>query len=140
MSEKLRILILEDVATDVELMGEELRKDRISFFSIRVETEETFRKELKDFKPNIILSDYSLPQFNGMSVLKIAREIAPTIPVIVVTGSINEEKAVEYIKAGADDYVLKGNLIRLSPAVKGGAGKETVKGAERSGSRGIEEK
>lgn len=127
MGEKLRILILEDVATDAELMEEELRKDRISFSSIRVETEDTFRKELKDFKPDIILSNYSLSQFNGMSVLKIVREIAPTTPVIVVTNSINEEKAVECIKAGADDYVLKGNLIRLSPTIKGALKKKLLR-------------
>jgi len=118
MSEELRILILEDVPTDAELMERELRKGGIKFSSKRVETREDFIKEIKDFAPDLILSDYMLPHFNGMAALELAKELAPTIPFIIVTGSINEETAVECMKAGAGDYVLKDHLGRIDPAVK----------------------
>ncbi len=117
MNNELHILILEDVADDAELMEDELRKDNISFSSKRVETEQEFCKALKDMKPDIILSDYSLPTFDGMSALKLTKEISPSIPFIIVTGSINEETAVECMKAGAADYVIKEHLQRLLPTV-----------------------
>jgi PAS domain S-box-containing protein len=126
MSKKLRILILEDTATDAELIEDELRKERILFSSKLVETKEAFVREVKDLQPDIILADYSLPQFDGMTALKIVRKMAPAIPFIVVTGSINEETAVECIKAGAVDYVLKGNLTRLVPAVKAALDKKRL--------------
>lgn len=118
MDKELQILILEDSANDAELMENELRKDNIPFSSKRVETEEEFCKALKDFKPDIILSDYRLPTFDGMSALKLTKEISPLIPFIIITGSINEETAVECMKAGAADYVIKEHLQRLLPTVK----------------------
>jgi len=114
---KLRILVLEDVQTDFELMEIQLEKENISFISKRVETKADFKKELKDFMPDIILSDYSLPQFDGLSALKLAKEQMPDIPFIIVTGSLSEEVAVTTMKAGAWDYVMKDKLIRLGPAV-----------------------
>lgn len=118
MDKELHILILEDVATDAELMEHELRKEKISFSKKRVETKDDFTKELIDYNPDIILSDYSLPHFDGMSALKLAKDISPAIPFIMVTGSLNEETAVECMKAGAADYVLKDSLSRLGPTVK----------------------
>jgi len=117
MSDELRILILEDVDTDAELMENELRKERISFSSKCVETEDDFCSELKEYNPDVILSDYNLPAFNGMSALKLTKEISPSVPFIIVTGSINEETAVECMKAGAADYVIKEKLSRLGPTV-----------------------
>jgi PAS domain S-box-containing protein len=119
MGEELRILILEDVPADAELMERELRKGGIKFSSKRVETREDFLKELKEFAPDIILSDYKLPHFDGMAALEITKELAPTIPFILVTGSMNEETAVECMKAGAADYVIKDHLARIGPAVEG---------------------
>jgi len=119
MERELRILILEDIATDAELMERELRKAGIIFSSRRVDSKEAFVRELNEFAPDLILSDYWLPQFNGMEALLLAKQLAPSVPFIVVTGSINEETAVECMKAGASDYVIKENLIRLCPAIKG---------------------
>ena len=117
MDKELRILILDDVPADAELEEHELRKAGISFISKRVETEETFQKELKDFSPDLILSDYSLPSFDGLKALAIAQEKCPDVPFILVTGVMGEEFAVEALKKGATDYVLKSNLKRLVPAV-----------------------
>jgi DNA-binding NtrC family response regulator len=117
MNKELNILILEDVGTDAELMEDELRKEGISFSSKLVESEDDFCRELKEYNPDVILSDYKLPTFNGMSALKLTKEVAPSTPLIIVTGSINEEIAVECMKAGAADYVLKDSLSRLGPTV-----------------------
>jgi two-component sensor histidine kinase len=117
MKKKLRILILEDLPADAELMKDELLSAKIDFTSKWVETKEDFLKELDSFKPDLILSDYSLPSFTGLEALKIVRKRFPFLPFIIVTGSINEETAVLCMRTGADDYVLKGNLIRIGPAV-----------------------
>jgi PAS domain S-box-containing protein len=116
---QLRILILEDLPTDAELMERELKRGGIEFESVRVETEHDFVAALEAFRPELILSDFRLPTFDGLSALRIAQERAPLIPFIVVTGSMNEETAVECMKAGAFDYVLKEHVTRLFPAVIG---------------------
>jgi PAS domain S-box-containing protein len=118
MGSELRILMLEDVAADAELLERELRREGIAFTSKRVDSEEGFREQLLQFSPDIILTDYSLPHFNGMGALRLARELAPNVPVIVVTGSINEETAVECMKAGAADYVLKEHIGRIGTALR----------------------
>ena len=127
MTEKLKVLILEDVPTDAELVERELRKAKLGFSSKRVETREDFIKALQDFASDIILSDYKLPQFDGMAALELKKELAPNIPFIIVTGSMNEETAVDCMKAGAEDYVIKGHLARLGPAVKGALESKRVK-------------
>ncbi len=116
---ELRILLLEDVPTDADLVENELKKKNIPFVSKRVETEPEFIAQLGEFLPDLILSDYSLPQFTGMEALLITKEHSPDTPFIVVTGSINEETAVDCIKAGAWDYVTKEHLARLAPSIKG---------------------
>jgi PAS domain S-box-containing protein len=118
MSQTLRILLVEDVPTDAALMEREIRKAGVDFTSQRVETREAFLAALEKFGPDLILSDYSLPQFDGMSALRLARERAAEVPFIIITGSLNEETAVECIKAGADDYILKDRLARLAPAIR----------------------
>ena len=118
-SDALRILILEDVPTDAELIERVVRNSGITFTSRFVQTRDDFLKQLEDFSPDLVLSDYSMPQFTGMEALKLVNERFPTIPVIIVTGSINEETAVECLKKGAVDYVIKENLTRLGSAVKG---------------------
>ncbi len=119
MSQPLRILLVEDLHTDAALVEREIRKSGIDFTSKRVETREAFLAALGEFGPDVILSDYSLPRFDGMSALRLAGDHAPNIPFIIITGSLNEETAVECIKAGADDYVLKDRLARLAPAIRG---------------------
>ena len=115
---KLRILIVEDVPSDAELLQFQLRKGGMEFISERVETKEDFLKMLREFKPDLILSDYFLPHFDGMTALRLTQELAPTTPFILVTGSLNEETAVECIKAGAADYILKDHIIRIVSAIK----------------------
>lgn len=118
MNKELKILIVEDVATDAELMENQLRKEKIAFTSKRVSTKDSFLKELKDFSPDLILSDYKLPQFDGITALRLTKELAPTTSFILVTGALDEETAVDCIKAGATDYVIKKHLVRLGPAVR----------------------
>ncbi|MEI6820479.1 MAG: response regulator [Bacteroidota bacterium] len=118
MEKELKILVLEDIQTDAELVIFEIKKNEIKFNYKRVETEIEFREALYTYKPDIILSDYNLPQFTGMQALEIRNKLYPQIPFILVTGTLNEIIAVDCMKAGADDYILKDNLTRLGTAIK----------------------
>ena len=113
----IRILLVEDLPTDVELALREIKKENIDFTYKVVDTEPGFKKTLEEFVPDIIVSDYSMPSFDGMKALKITREKDSIIPFIVLTGSMNEETAVACMKAGANDYVLKEKIMRLPFAV-----------------------
>jgi PAS domain S-box len=114
----LRILFVEDVPSDTELAERILRKDGLVFSSIRVETADEFLKQLDEFRPDIIISDYSLPVFDGMHALKLLLDYDKNIPFIVFTGSLNEETAVKCMKEGATDYVLKDRIKRLPFSVR----------------------
>lgn len=109
----IRILILEDVPTDAELMENAMRSAGIDFVSARADDRDSYVECIKHFSPQIILSDYSLPSFDGWTALLIAKENAPEVPFIFVTGALGEERAVELLKTGATDFVLKGRLSRL---------------------------
>jgi diguanylate cyclase (GGDEF)-like protein len=113
----LRILLVEDIATDAELEIHALRRAGIACTTKRVENETDFRKELEEFRPDLIISDFSLPAFDGLSALRVAKEEQPDIPFIFVSGTIGEERAIESLKSGASDYVLKSNSARLPQAV-----------------------
>jgi PAS domain S-box-containing protein len=117
MKKSLKILIVEDIPTDAELLLREITRSGIKFMHRIVDTHEDYVFGILDFKPDIILSDYSLPSFDGMHALMIRQEIAPLIPFILVTGSINRETAVELMKAGADDYVIKEHISRIGSAI-----------------------
>lgn len=114
---KVRILLLEDSESDAELISRELNRSDLKIILKHVGTRKNYLNCLLTFKPDLIILDYMLPEFNGMKALTYAKKILQTIPCIIVTGSINEETAVECMKAGADDYVLKDHIIRLVPAV-----------------------
>ncbi|MDP8236019.1 MAG: PAS domain S-box protein [Candidatus Erginobacter occultus] len=114
----LRILFVEDVAAAAELAERALKKEGIVSVSTRVETETDFLLRLNDFRPDLIISDYALPHFNGMRALELTRKENLYLPFILLTGSINEETAVECIKAGADDYILKSKLARLPFSIR----------------------
>jgi len=118
MAEALRILVAEDSETDAELVQRELKRGGLDFQSRRVQTESDFRRELEEFRPDLVISDFSMPQFNGCMALAIARESRADIPFIFISGTIGENVAVDMMKAGADDYVMKNNLARLLPALK----------------------
>ena len=110
--------MLEDVPSDAELEESELRDAGLIFTALRVDTREAFEQALDEFKPNIVLADYNLPAYNGRDALEYARRTHPQIPVIMVTGALGDEAAVELLKLGAKDYVLKDRLARLAPAIK----------------------
>lgn len=117
MDRRLNILLVEDVNSDAELVGREIEKNGIAFNKLLVDNRTDFIDGLKSFNPDIIISDYSLPQFDGIAALLLRNKLAPLCPFILVTGSINEEVAVSCMKLGADDYILKEKLARLGPAV-----------------------
>jgi two-component system cell cycle sensor histidine kinase/response regulator CckA len=117
MPDLVRVLMVEDVADDAALVERELRRAGITGATRRVDSERGYREALQTFAPDIILTDHSLPTFGAADALRIALLEAPDTPVIVVTGSLDEETAAEYIKAGAADYVVKHHLERVGPAV-----------------------
>ena len=113
----MRVLLLEDDANDGQLIAHELGRLTPPPQIERVTGEASFLAALKDFAPDVILSDHNLPAFDGRRALEQTRAILPDIPFILVTGSLNEETAVSYLKAGATDYILKDRLVRLGPAI-----------------------
>jgi two-component system, cell cycle sensor histidine kinase and response regulator CckA len=117
-SADLRILSLEDVAYDAELIERELRKTGIAYEFKRVDTKQAFLAALDEFLPDIILADYTLPQFSAIEALRLLKKQKRSVPVLLVTGSHSEEAAVECMKEGADDYILKASLTRLPNAVQ----------------------
>src|ERR1041385_8787150 len=122
-----RILLVEDEDTDAELVLGELRRSGFEFTPRRVLARPAFERALREFQPGLIIADHSLPQFSGTEALRLAKAIAPDTPFILLTGSLDEETAVEYMKAGAADYILKGRLTRLGPAVRGALERERMK-------------
>ena len=115
---ELRILLLEDNAPHAELVEHFLRDSGLKFSVTRVETRDAYVEQLEQHPPDMILSDYALPSFDGYAALAIAKEKVPNIPFIFVTGTMGEEVAIETLKSGATDYVLKTRLARLGPAVQ----------------------
>jgi two-component system sensor histidine kinase UhpB len=118
MDRPLKILHLEDLAADAEIVDRILRKAQFHFEKKVVSDEPEYVRALKEFKPDIILSDHSLPAFNSLEALRIAREIGITAPFILITATVSEEFAVSVIREGASDYILKDRLERLPNAVK----------------------
>ena len=118
MSDVLRMLMIEDVPSDAEITLRELRRGGVEVIARRVETEADLRRECIDFAPDIVLSDFAMPRFDGLSALQIVREMHPHLPFIFVSGTIGEETAIESLRQGANDYVLKTNLPRLPTAVR----------------------
>jgi signal transduction histidine kinase len=111
------VLLLEDSKYDEELIRHALHQENVSFNLKRVDTEASFVKHITESPPDLILSDFSLPGFDGMSALALAKEKCPEVPFIFVTGTLGEEVAIETLKKGATDYVLKHRLSRLVPSV-----------------------
>lgn len=117
MKKNLRILVLEDMEDDLELIEYVLSDAHLDFTAQRVDTRAEFVKAVKKGQIDVILSDHSLPTFNSQEALEIFRESGLKIPFILVTGAVSEEFAVNSLKQGADDYVLKSNLTRLPTAI-----------------------
>jgi len=118
MEDAIRILILEDADTDAAIIEEELSEGGLVFELRRATGKEDYLLELDRFCPDLILSDYNLPQYDGAQALQAARAKCPEVPFILVTGAIGEELAIAMFIHGANDYVMKGKLQRLVPAVR----------------------
>jgi len=136
---EIRILMVEDVPTDAELEIRELKRAGMRVTHQLVETEEAFRKAVKEFIPELIISDFSMPHFDGMWALSLSRELAPDVPFIFVSGTIGEEYAIRALKNGAIDYVLKNNLVRLPAAVERALLDSAERAARRKAERELEE-
>ena len=117
MQKPLRILLLEDNPLDAEMIQRLLKKEKILFDCRHVLNKKQFLLGLDEFLPDLIISDHSLPQFNSVLALEMAREKFPGIPFIMVTGTVSEEFAASIIKQGADDYILKDRMTRLPAAI-----------------------
>jgi diguanylate cyclase (GGDEF)-like protein len=118
MKNQLRLLFVDDSENDVELALGALRRDGLEALWQRVDSEVAMRQALATFMPEAILSDFSMPHFDGLSALRLAREMAPDLPFIFLSGTIGEERAIEAIRLGAIDYVLKDNMRRLGTSIK----------------------
>ena len=117
MNEPLRLLIVEDYPDDAELMVMRLEEEGFKPDWQRVQTEEEFLKALED-KPDFILADWALPQFSGLRALELIKERDLDVPLILVSGSIGEEAAINALHLGASDYILKDRSKRLGQAVR----------------------
>jgi diguanylate cyclase (GGDEF)-like protein/PAS domain S-box-containing protein len=137
--ETIRLLLVEDVATDAELEVRELKRAGLRVEHRLVDSESRFREELAGFSPHVIISDFSMPNFDGMAALELARELAPDTPFIFVSGTIGEEYAIRALKSGATDYVLKTNLVRLPPAVERAVEEAKARAAQRAIERALAE-
>ena len=120
MSERtLRILLLEDDPADAELVTETLVRSGLAVVTERVDCKEAFTRALREFAPDVVLSDHSLGEFDARAALEVLQVVRPTAPLIVVAGALDPRSAAAVVRAGAEDFVLKSNLDRLIPAIEG---------------------
>ncbi|HEY6091803.1 MAG TPA: response regulator [Gemmatimonadales bacterium] len=115
--EPVRVLMAEDDDNDAELVRRELGRSNVPAVIEQVGSESSFTAALASFRPDIILCDHNMPGFGGPRALALAKQLAPDVPFILVTGSLDEETAVNYLKTGAADYILKDRIVRLGPAL-----------------------
>jgi diguanylate cyclase (GGDEF)-like protein/PAS domain S-box-containing protein len=118
METPLRLLLVEDMPDEAELAVREFARYGIACDWRRVDREQELIQEIASLRPHVIVSDFSLPRFDGLSALRTAQVYAPDVPFIFLSGTIGEETAIESLRSGAMDYVLKNNIARLVPAVE----------------------
>ncbi|MEO0836063.1 MAG: response regulator, partial [Cyanobacteria bacterium J06642_3] len=119
MNELLRVLIIEDSEDDAELLAIALEQGGYSIIYQRVDTKAAMQTALLSSQPwNIVIADYSMPQFSAIAALEVLKEHQLDLPFLIVSGKIGEDTAVAAMKAGAHDYLVKGKLSRLIPAVE----------------------
>ena len=135
----LRILLLEDSEDDALLITRHLRKAEWSFSLKRVDSRESFEAAVTKESWDIILSDFSVPLFNGMEALQFLQEKSVQAPFIMISGRAGEETAVEAMRAGAHDYILKSNLYRLIPAIERELRDEQDRRAHRQAQEALQE-
>lgn len=114
----LRVLFLEDDPADAELATETLIRSGMSVLAERVDSREAFTRALREFAPDIVLSDHALGQFDARAALEVIQLIRPAAALIVLAGALDEQTAAAFVRAGAEDFVLKSNLGRLGPAIE----------------------
>ena len=114
----LRVLIIEDSEQDADLLLRELKKVGYDTVHKRVENADDTVAALDAGNWDIVLSDYVMPNFSGLNAITLTRQKNPDLPLIIISGQIGEDTAVAAMKAGAQDYILKGNLKRLGPAIE----------------------
>src|SRR5882672_3364121 len=117
MEKSLRVLMLENSEADAELIKHELSRAGLAPITKRVDSEEAFASALREFAPELVLSDHSLTHFDARGAIRVLRKLRPATPLIVVSGSLNNEKTVASVRAGAEDVILKTNLSRLPGAI-----------------------
>jgi diguanylate cyclase (GGDEF)-like protein/PAS domain S-box-containing protein len=139
MRETIKVLLVEDRPEDAELLIREMRARGLRVASRRVESRTEFEESLQSFAPDLILSDYTLPGFHGTDALEIALHRRPDTPFIFVSGTIGEERAIQALKQGAVDYVLKDNRARLVPAIERALKDVQERDARRWAQRELEE-
>ncbi len=139
MENSLKILIVEDLDADADLLVRYLKNENIRFSFERVWLKEDYIKALKDFRPDLIISDHSLPAFNGIDAFHILKKENKDIPFILTTGTISEKLLTEYMKEGIDDYILKENLLRLPSSIENVINKKKIETLNRELSRSFEE-
>src|SRR5580658_5115230 len=131
MGEQLTLVVAEDDDTDAMLIARNLAKGGIKYTMHRVQTESDFVDALHQVKPDIIISDFSMPQFDGRRALEIAVVRAPETPFLFVSGTIGEQRAIDALRCGATDYILKSNMARLPAAVQRALREASIKAAQR---------
>jgi signal transduction histidine kinase len=131
MSSPLKILQIEDDAADAELVLRELRRGGLEFETVRVHDRKSFSEALSR-EPDLVLSDYALPQFDGLTALGLLKERYPDVPFILISGAIGEDIAVTAMREGASDYLLKDRLSRLPTAVRSAVSQATLRRENRA--------
>src|SRR5439155_12861961 len=135
----LRVLIIEDSEFDARILVNTLRQGGYQPAFQRVDTAEALRAALSNAQWDIILSDYNMPNFSAPAALKIALESGFDLPFIIISGGIGEDVAVAAMKAGANDYLMKGNLARLAPAVERELREAEIRAARRRAEEALRE-
>ena len=132
MQQPVKLVMVEDMPMEAEIAVRQLESGGFSCNWKRVESEAALRHALDETRPDLILSDFTLPGFDGISALEIAREMSPDTPFIFLSGTIGEERAIDALQRGAYDYVLKSNMARLAPAVRRALSEANARRAQRS--------
>jgi DNA-binding NarL/FixJ family response regulator len=117
LKKPLRVLLLEDSESDAELICRELGRSGLPTTTQRVDSETAFESALRSFAPDVVISDHSLGQFNAQSALELLRKVRPATPLIIVSGSLNGEKTVACLRAGAEDVIVMESLHRLGASI-----------------------
>ena len=139
MRAEIKVLMVEDQLEDAELLTFEMRRSGLPIVAQRVDDQAGYEAALETFAPDLILSDYTLPGFDGPLALAIARQRRPDTPFIFVSGTIGEQRAIDALRQGAVDYVLKDNRARLVPAIERALKEAEERDAGRWAQRELEE-